>query len=72
MLTSHSPQTCSTAFLDVLAGELKIGRSSAYRHAVQKTLEMVRKNFKAGKYQSTTEAEFMLRRLADIEERRTV
>jgi len=62
-LSNHS----STAFLDQLATELKIGRDSAYRHAVQRTLVTVKKNYESGLYQSTTEAQLMLRKLADKE-----
>ena len=57
----------STTFLDQLASELKIGRDSVYRHAVQRTLVTVKKNYESGAYQSTTEAELMLRKLVDKE-----
>lgn len=57
----------STSFLDHLANELKIGRDSAYRRAVQRTLPTVKKNYEAGVYQSTTEAELMLRKLVEKE-----
>jgi len=57
----------STAFLDELANQLKIGRDSAYRHAVQRTLPIIKKNYESGVYHSTTEAELMLRKLADKE-----
>jgi hypothetical protein len=55
----------ATGFLDRLASELKIGRNAAYRHAVQRALEIVKKNYVSGEYRSTTEAELMLRKLAD-------
>jgi hypothetical protein len=57
-----------TGFLDKLASELKIGRHAAYRHAVQRVLEIVRKNYESGQYRSTTEAEYMLRRLVEQDE----
>ena len=57
-----------TGFLDRLASELKIGRHAAYRHAVQRILETVRKNYEAGQYRSTTEAEHMLRKLVEQEQ----
>lgn len=57
----------NTAFLDHLANELKIGRDSAYRRAVQRTLPTVKKNYESGIYHSTTEAELMLRKLVDKE-----
>lgn len=69
MITSHVTELpSSTAFLDALATQLKIGRSSTYRRAVQRTLEAVKRNFESGQYQSTTEAELMLRKLLDREE----
>jgi hypothetical protein len=57
-----------TGFLDKLASELKIGRPAAYRHAVRRTLETVRKNYESGRYRSTTEAEYMLRKLVEQEQ----
>ena len=57
-----------TGFLDKLASELKIGRHAAYRHAVQRVLEIVRKNYESGQYRSTTEAEYMLRKLVEQEQ----
>lgn len=65
---SNDPSTTlgsSTAFLDQLASELKIGRDSAYRRAVQRTLPTVKKDYESGIYHSTTEAELMFRRLVD-------
>lgn len=60
-----------TGFLERLASELKIGRPAAYRHAVQRALETVKKNYESGQYRSTTEAEHMLRKLADQESLRS-
>ena len=60
-VSNHS----STTFLDQLATQLKIGRDSAYRRAVQRTLPTVKKNYESGVYHSTTEAELMLRKLVD-------
>jgi hypothetical protein len=54
-----------TGFLEKLASELKIGRHAAYRHAVQRVLEIVRKNYESGQYRSSTEAEYMLRKLVE-------
>jgi hypothetical protein len=64
------PAIPSTGFLDKLASELKIGRHAAYRHAVQRVLETVKKNYELGQYRSTTEAEYMLRKLVDQDETR--
>jgi hypothetical protein len=62
------PGVPPTGFLDRLASELKIGRHAAYRHAVQRVLETVRKNYESGQYRSTTEAEYMLRKLVEQEQ----
>ena len=59
-----------TAFLDQLASQLKIGRHAAYRRAVQRILNVVKKNYESGKYSNTTEAEFAFRKLLDQEENR--
>jgi hypothetical protein len=64
----HLPGIPPTGFLDKLASELKIGRHAAYRHAVQRVLETVRKNYESGQYRSTTEAEYMLRKLVEQEQ----
>src|SRR5882757_5688575 len=45
--------------------ELKIGRHAAYRHAVQRVLATVKRNYESGQYRSTTEAEYMLRKLVE-------
>jgi anthranilate/para-aminobenzoate synthase component II len=68
MHTARIPEVSSTGFLDVVASQLKIGRSSAHRHAVQRILEKVKKNFEAGEYHSTTEAELTFRKLVDRED----
>ena len=70
MRTSNDrlPVVPATDFLDKLASELKIGRHAAYRHAVQRALEIVKKNYESGQYRSTTEAEFMLRKLVEHEQ----
>jgi hypothetical protein len=62
------PAIPPTGFLDKLASELKIGRHAAYRHAVQRVLEIVKKNYESGQYRSTTEAEYMLRKLVEQEQ----
>ena len=62
------PGIPATGFLDRLACELKIGRHAAYRHAVQRALETVKKNYISGEYHSTTEAELMLRKLVEADD----
>ena len=61
------PDLPATGFLDHLASQLKIGRHAAYRHAVQRILDTVKKNYEAGLYRSSTEAEHMLRKLVEQE-----
>ena len=63
-VSNHSNHS-STTFLDQLASQLKIGRDSAYRRAVQRTLPTVKQNYESGVYHSTTETELMLRKLVD-------
>jgi hypothetical protein len=63
-----SETAVATGFLDRLASQLKIGRDAAYRRAVQRTLETVRKNYESGEYRSTTEAEHAFRKLVEQEE----
>jgi hypothetical protein len=63
----RSPVPLETGFLDHLASQLKIGRHAAYRHAVQRILDTVKKNYESGAYRSTTEAEHMLRKLVEQE-----
>lgn len=62
------PGIPATGFLDRLANELKIGRHAAYRHAVQRILETVKKSYLSGEYRSTTEAELMLRKLVEADD----
>ena len=57
----------STDFLDHLASQLKIGRHAAYRRAVQRISEIIKRNYKSGEYSSTTEAEYAFRKLLDQE-----
>ena len=68
MAACRLPAIPPTGFLERLASELKIGRHAAYRHAVQRVLETVRKNYEAGQYRSTTEAEHMFRKLVEQEQ----
>jgi hypothetical protein len=65
IINDRLPAIPPTGFLDKLASELKIGRHADYRHAVQRVLETVRKNYESGQYRSTTEAEYMLRKLVE-------
>jgi hypothetical protein len=66
--TIHFLNGVGTGFLDRLASQLKIGRHAAYRHAVQRILETVKKNYESGTYRSTTEAELTLRKLVEADD----
>jgi hypothetical protein len=71
MKAIHIPNTSvGTGFLDHLASQLKIGRHAAYRRAVQRILDTIKKNYESGEYGSTTEAEHALRKLVEQEEER--
>jgi hypothetical protein len=55
----------SPDFLDRLATQLKVGKSAACRRAIQRILELVKKDYEAGGHQSPTEAEHEFRRLVE-------
>jgi hypothetical protein len=59
----------SAEFLDRLASQLKIGKDPARRRAIERILDVIKKSYEGGKYQSTTEAETDFRRLVEGEER---
>ena len=58
----------STEFLDRLASQLKIGKSAAGRRGVERILDVIKKNYESGRYQSPTEAERNFRQLVEREE----
>ena len=58
----------STGFLDRLATQLRVNKSSACRRAIQRILAVVKDNFEAGKYKSPVEAESDFRQLVDRED----
>jgi hypothetical protein len=60
--------TMSTEFLDRLASQLKIDKNAAYRRAVERILDAIRKNYEDGQYQNPTEAERDFRQLVEREE----
>ena len=64
---AHLPEA-SSGFLDRLASQLKVGRHAAYRRAVQRVFETVKRNYESGEYRSTTEAEHVFRKLIEKEE----
>jgi len=54
-------------FLDQLATQLRINKTAPCRRAIQRILEVVKKEYERGKYGSHTEAENDFRRLVDRE-----
>jgi hypothetical protein len=59
----------STEFLDRLASQLKVGKDPASRRAIERILDVIKKSYEDGKYQSVTEAERDFRQLVDREEK---
>jgi hypothetical protein len=53
----------STEFLDRLASQLKIGKDLASRRAIERILDIIKKSYEDGKYQSPIEAERDFREL---------
>jgi hypothetical protein len=58
----------SAGFLDRLATQLRVNKSSACRRAIQRILAVVKENFEADKYKSPVEAESDFRELVDRED----
>jgi hypothetical protein len=58
----------STEFLDRLASQLKVGKDPASRRAIERILDVIKKSYEDGKYQSTTEAERDFRQLVGLNE----
>jgi hypothetical protein len=57
----------STEFLDRFASQLKIGKDPATRRAIERILDVIKKGYENGKYQSPTEAERHFRQLVEGE-----
>jgi hypothetical protein len=57
----------STEFLDRLASQLKVGKDAASRRAIERILDVIKKSYEDGKYQSVTEAERDFRQLVEGE-----
>ena len=64
----HNPLV-GTEFLDRLASQLKVGKDPASRRAIERILDVIKRSYKDGRYQSPTEAERDFRRLVDSEEK---
>ena len=58
----------STEFLDRLASQLKVGKDAAFRRAIERILDVVKKNYASGQYPSLTEAERDFRQRVEREE----
>jgi hypothetical protein len=58
----------STEFLDRLASQLKAGKDPASRRAIERILDVIKKGYENGKYQSPTEAERDFRQLVERKE----
>jgi hypothetical protein len=61
-------QLMSGGFLDQLATQLRNNKTAACRRAIQRILDVVKKDYERGKYGSHTEAESDFRRLVEREE----
>jgi hypothetical protein len=57
----------SAEFLDRLASQLKIGKDPVSRRAIERILEVIKKSYRDGKYQSPVEAERDFRQLVERE-----
>jgi hypothetical protein len=58
----------STEFLDRLASQLKIGKDPVSRRAVERILDVIKKNYEEGKCDSPVEAERDFRQLVGVRE----
>jgi hypothetical protein len=57
----------SAEFLDRLASQLKIGKDPAGRRAIERILDVIKKSYEEGQYESPTEAERDFRQLVEGE-----
>jgi hypothetical protein len=53
----------STEFLDRLASQLKVGKDPASRRAIERILEVIKRGYENGQYESSVEAERDFRQL---------
>jgi hypothetical protein len=53
----------STDFLDRLASQLKVGKDPPSRRAIERILDVIKKSYEEGKYESPVEAERDFRQL---------
>ena len=57
----------STEFLDRLASQLKVGKDPASRRAIERILDVIKKSYEDGQYESSVEAERDFRQLVERE-----
>lgn len=58
-----------TKFLDRLSSQLKVSKDAARRRAIERILDVIKKSYEDGKYQSPVEAERDFRQLVEGEEK---
>jgi hypothetical protein len=56
----------STEFLDRLASQLKVGKDPASRRAIDRILDVIKKGYVNGQYESSVEAERDFRRTVGL------
>ena len=54
-----------TKFLDRLSSQLKVSKDAARRRAIERILDVIKKSYEDGKYQSPVEAERDFRQLVE-------
>lgn len=59
----------SAEFLERLANQFKIGKDAVCRRAIERILDIIKKSYENGKYQSSTEAERDFRQLVEHDEK---
>jgi len=58
----------STEFLDRLASQLKVGKDPASRRAIERILDVIKRGYENGQYESSVEAERDFRQLVGLDE----
>jgi hypothetical protein len=59
----------STDFLDRLASQLKVGKDPPSRRAIERILDVIKKSYEEGKYESPVDAERDFRQLVGVREK---
>jgi hypothetical protein len=65
---AYNQTPMDSEFLDCLSNQLKANKSASCRRAIERLLELVKKDYQAGGYKSVTEAEREFRRLVESDE----